>query len=205
MSMTDSIGEFEFLNPTTPLAIIEELNDNTTITYNLYQSDSEILYSALLTTIDPTDKSIAYTEHIDLVDLKKLTETDAQMREFANILFDFDKFFLRQKSEDILETLYQFMKENPSVQVKLDGHTDWMGTDVYNEVLSKERAISAHKYLIDRGIAPERIENLWFGESKPTVSNTNVDGSDNEDNRQLNRRVEIKVEIPELADLYLSL
>jgi outer membrane protein OmpA-like peptidoglycan-associated protein len=127
------------------------------------------------------------------------------MREFANILFDFDKFFLRQKSEDILESLYQFMKENPSVQVKLDGHTDWIGTDEYNEVLSRKRALSAHKYLIDRGIAPERITNAWFGESKPDVANANLDGSDNPVNRQLNRRVEIKGEVPELADLYLSL
>lgn len=205
MARTDQDGEFEFLNPTTPLAIIEELNDNTTITYNLDQSDAEILYSALLTTIDPTDNTVAYTEHIDLVDLKKLTDTDEQMREFANILFDFDKFFLRQKSEDILESLYLFMKENPSVHVKLDGHTDWIGTDQYNEVLSKQRALSAHKYLIDRGISPNRIENAWFGEAKPAVSNTNPDGSDNADNRQLNRRVEIKVEIPEMADLYLSL
>ncbi len=205
MSITDVEGEFEFLNPTTPLAVIEELNDNTTITYNLDQTDGEILYSALLTTIDPNDESISYTEHIDLVSLQKMTETDAQMREFANILFDFDKFFLRQKSEDILQSLYQFMNENPSVQVKLDGYTDWIGTDQYNEALSEKRALKAHKYLIDAGIDPDRIDNAWFGEKSPAVSNTNPDGSDNAANRQLNRRVEIKVEIPELADLYLSL
>lgn len=205
MAITDVDGEFEFLNPTTPLAVIEELNDNTTITYNLDQSDGEILYSALLTAIDPNDESISYTEHIDIVSLQKLTETDTQMQEFANILFDFDKFFLRQKSEDILQSLYLFMKDNPSVQVKLDGHTDWIGTDEYNEVLSEKRALKAHKYLIDAGIDPDRIDNVWFGESRPSVSNTNADGSDNAENRQLNRRVEIKVEIPEMADLYLSL
>lgn len=205
MSITDFEGEFEFLNPTTPLAIIEEINDNTTITYNLDRSDPEILYSALLTTLDPTDPALSYTENVDLVELIKLSETDEQLREFANILFDFDKFFLRQKSVEILEALYLFMRENPSVHVKLDGHTDWIGTDQYNEVLSKERAMSAHKYLIDRGIAPSRIENAWFGENRPDVSNTNPDGSDNADNRQLNRRVEIKVEIPEMADLYISL
>ena len=205
MAITDVDGEFEFLNPTTPLAVIEELNDNTTITYNLDQSDGEILYSALLTAIDPNDESISYTEHIDIVSLQKLTETDTQMQEFANILFDFDKFFLRQKSEDILQSLYLFMKDNPSVQVKLDGHTDWIGTDEYNEVLSEKRALKAHKYLIDAGIDPDRIDNVWFGESRPSVSNTNADGSDNAENRQLNRRVEIKVAIPEMADLYLSL
>lgn len=205
MSTTDDKGEFEFLNPTTTFAIIEEMNDNTTITYNMDTSDPELLYSAFLTTLDGTNDSIMCVENVDLVTLKEMTETDEDMREFANILFDFDKFFLRQKSEDILESLYQFMKENPSVQVKLDGHTDWIGTDEYNEALSQKRALSAHKYLIDRGIEPSRITNAWFGESRPTVANANPDGTDNPDNRQLNRRVEIKVEVPELADLYLSL
>lgn len=205
MSITDTVGEFEFQNPTTELGLIEELNDNTTVTYNLDQADGEILYSALLTTIDSTDESISFTEHIDIVSLQKMTETDLQMQEFANILFDFDKFFLRQKSENILQSLYLFLKENPSVQVKLDGHTDWIGTEQYNEVLSEKRALKAHKYLIDAGIDPDRIDNAWFGEDKPSVSNVNGDGSDNAENRQLNRRVEIKVEIPEMADLYLSL
>lgn len=98
------------------------------------------MYSALLTAIDPNDESISYTEHIDIVSLQKLTETDTQMQEFANILFDFDKFFLRQKSEDILQSLYLFMKDNPSVQVKLGGHTDWIGTDEYNEVLFRKKS-----------------------------------------------------------------
>lgn len=70
---------------------------------------------------------------------------------------------------------------------------------------SEKRALKAHKYLIDAGIDPDRIDNVWFGESRPSVSNTNADGSDNAENRQLNRRVEIKVEIPEMADLYLYL
>ena len=85
------------------------------------------------------------------------------------------------------------------------GHTDWFGSEPYNMGLSKRRAISAHKYLINKGINPNRIENAWFGEAKPSVSNMAPDGADDPDGRQLNRRVEIKVEIPEMADLYLSL
>lgn len=205
MAVTDEKGNFKFTNPTTPLAVMEEINDTTTITYNLDQSDPEILYSALLTTIDPDDENETYTERVDIVELKKLTESDPQLSEYADLLFDFDKFFLRAKSENILETLYLFMKENQTVHVKLDGHADWIGTDEYNDKLSKKRALSAHKYLVDKGISPDRIHNAWFGESKPKVANANPDGTDNEANRQLNRRVEIKVEVPEMADLYLSL
>lgn len=205
MTITDEKGTFKFTNTTTPIAEVEQMKDKTTITYNLDQSNPEILYSALLTTVDPDDETITFTEHVDIVELQRLSENDPQLSEYADLLFDFDKFFLRQKSEDILETLYQFMKENQSVQVKLDGHTDWFGTEQYNEKLSKSRALSAHKYLIEKGISPDRIENAWFGEASPKVSNTNIDGTDSEANRQLNRRVEIKVEIPEMADLYLSL
>jgi outer membrane protein OmpA-like peptidoglycan-associated protein len=71
--------------------------------------------------------------------------------------------------------------------------------------LSKQRALSAYQYLIDKGIAPNRIGNAWFDEKNPDVSDTNEGGTDNAENRQLNRRVEIKLEIHEMADLYLSL
>jgi hypothetical protein len=54
-------------------------------------------------------------------------------------------------------------------------------------------------------IAPNRIENKWFVEKKPTLANANTDGSDNKENGQLKRRVEIIMEIPEMADLYISL
>jgi outer membrane protein OmpA-like peptidoglycan-associated protein len=89
--------------------------------------------------------------------------------------------------------------------VRLDGHTDWFGTDEYNMVLSENRALSAYKYLIDKGISQDRIVNRWFGESMPAVPNANPDGSDNPENRQLNRRVEIKVDIPEMASIYIQL
>lgn len=76
MSITDTAGEFEFLNPITPLAIIGEMNDNTTITHNLDQPDPKILYSALLTTLDPSDPNDNYIENVDVVELIKLAETD---------------------------------------------------------------------------------------------------------------------------------
>ena len=125
--------------------------------------------------------------------------------EFANLYFDFDKYFLRNKSENILENLYQYLKDHPNATVRLDGHADWIGTEEYNNTLSQVRTLVAYKYLIDKGISPDRLDNAWFGESKPAVSNTNPDGSDNPENRQLNRRVEIKLEIPEMAALYIQL
>lgn len=207
---SDPSGLFKMTNVATDQASVDMLNTSSNkVSYNLDLSDTEITYSAFITRIDPNNTDLAYTEYIDIIELRDLPPdtagTSGSGRDFANILFDFDKFFLRDKSKDVLSAVYAFMNENPTVTIRLDGHTDWFGTETYNDGLSKRRALSAHKYLIDKGINPNRIENKWFGETTPTVSNDNPDGSDNPDNRQLNRRVEIKVEIPDMADLYLSL
>jgi outer membrane protein OmpA-like peptidoglycan-associated protein len=203
-------GKFKFSNVAADPTVISTLNDNTTVSYNLDVSDVEITYSAFITHIDPNNTELNYTEYIDIIELKELTTdpTDPAgegLQEFANILFDFDKFFLRDKSKDVLESIYKFMNSNPTVTIRLEGHTDWFGSEPYNVGLSKRRSLSAHKYLIRKGINPNRIQNAWFGETTPTANNANNDGSDSPEGRQLNRRVEIKVEVPEMADLYLSL
>lgn len=203
---TDATGKFEFTNVATDPTLVAGINSTKTISYNLDLSNVEIVYSAYILHIDPNNTELNYTEYIDIIELMDLDSGIAVGgRDFENILFDFDKFFLRDKSKNVLDNVYNFMNENPTVTIRLDGHTDWFGSEPYNVKLSERRALSAHKYLIDKGIQPNRIANAWFGETKPAVSNTNPDGSDNPDNRQLNRRVEIKIEIPEMADLYLSL
>jgi len=209
---TTPSGQFKMSNIPLDQASVDMLNTSANaISYNLDLSDTEITYSAYITRIDPNNTELEYTEYIDIIELRDMPDDTTGGSgnnggtDFANILFDFDKFFLRTKSMTVLDAVTAFMKENPTVSIRLDGHTDWFGSENYNDGLSKRRALSAHKWLIDKGIAPNRIENQWFGEKNPTVSNDNPDGSDNEANRQLNRRVEIKVEIPEMADLYLSL
>lgn len=208
-SVSDMKGEFQMTNVPEDENAIANLNSGTKMSYNLDMSDVEITYSAFITYIDPDNTELTYTEYIDIIELKELPSDTigggATGSDFANILFDFDKYFLRQKSKNVLESVYQFMKDNPTVTIRLEGHADWFGTEPYNMGLSKRRSLSAHKYLINQGISPNRIDNAWFGETQPTADNSNPDGSDNPDGRQLNRRVEIKVEVPEMADLYLSL
>jgi outer membrane protein OmpA-like peptidoglycan-associated protein len=209
-TVSQANGGFKLTNVATDQAEVDMLNTRSNkVSYNLDVSDTEVTYSAYITRIDPNNTALAYTEYIDIIELKDMpgdtSITGGNGNEFANILFDFDKFFLRAKSMTVLDAVTAFMKENPTVTIRLDGHTDWFGSERYNDGLSKSRALSAHKWLIDKGIAPNRIENVWFGEANPTVSNDNQDGSDSREGRQLNRRVEIKVEIPEMADLYLSL
>lgn len=200
---TNSDGIFKMTNAPYNIVEIAELNGNTIISYNLNIPTKEVLFSAYLTSIDPNNTELTYGEYIDIIELKDVDVK--KMPEFVNIYFDFDKYFLRNKGKSILDNLYDYLNDNQTATIRLDGHTDYIGTEKYNDKLSEERTLKAYKYLIDKGIAPERLVNEWFGETKPSVANTNADGSDNKENRQLNRRVEIKVEIPEMASLYIQL
>ena len=206
---TNTGGKFNLSNIPEDKEAIKVFNDNTVISYNMNIPTEEVLFSAYIVNLNPNNTELSYTEHIDIIELKDIDPTDTNgvngSNEFANIYFDFDKFFLRTKSKNILDNLYDYLSANPNATVRLDGHTDWFGTDPYNLDLSENRTLKAYKYLIVKGISPERLINEWFGESKPAVANTNPDGSDNTVNRQLNRRVEIKLQIPEMAALYIQL
>ncbi len=112
---------------------------------------------------------------------------------FKNILFDFDKFFLRELSKQELEKLYRYLHNNPDVTVEIDGHTDWIGTEEYNMGLGERRAKSALNYIIERGIDKDRIVWRSYGEKEPVAPNALPSGKDNPDGRQLNRRCEFTI------------
>jgi len=76
--------------------------------------------------------------------------------------------------------------ERANSKVEIAGHTDALGPEEFNQVLSERRAESVKAYLAERGVAAERISVLGYGESKPRDTNDTVEG------RRLNRRVEIK-------------
>ena len=79
------------------------------------------------------------------------------------------------------------MRENPSLKVEIDAHTDDVGSDSYNLILSEKRAKSAVEFLLQNGIVAERFNSKGFGESLVKVPNTS------EENRAANRRVELKI------------
>ena len=81
------------------------------------------------------------------------------------------------------------MKETPNVSVKIEGHTDNVGSKEYNQKLSERRAKSVANYLIDKGVEKERVTTEGFGFSKPIASNKTAEG------RAKNRRTEIKFTI----------
>jgi OOP family OmpA-OmpF porin len=109
-----------------------------------------------------------------------------------NIYFEFNSTELTPSSLTILDKLLRILEDNPNMEIELSAHTDHLGTDVYNQKLSEGRAISCINYLINSGIAEERLIAKGYGESKPIAPNT-INGKDNPDGRAKNRRTEFKV------------
>ncbi len=111
-----------------------------------------------------------------------------------NIYYPFDKYYLTDAAKITIDTtLYTLLTENPEIIIELSSHTDSKGTDAYNMKLSQNRAESVVAYLITKGISKERLVAKGYGETKPIALNSNADGTDNPDGRQMNRRTEFKV------------
>jgi OOP family OmpA-OmpF porin len=101
--------------------------------------------------------------------------------------FDVDKATIRPEGFPILEHAYTVLKDNPSVNVEIQGHTDSDASDTYNQKLSQKRAEAVKAYLVKRGIEASRMTTVGFGESKPIADNNTAEG------KAKNRRIEFKV------------
>ena len=101
-----------------------------------------------------------------------------------NIYFEFDSDELTSESEEGVNEIYDFLIEYPEIKIELVGHTDDMGSESYNQLLSERRALSVAKALIGKGISAERIKTKGCGSTQPLFPN-NFD----DELRDLNRRV----------------
>jgi outer membrane protein OmpA-like peptidoglycan-associated protein/tetratricopeptide (TPR) repeat protein len=105
-----------------------------------------------------------------------------------NIYFDFNKATFKQESYNELSKLERMLQQNTSMNVEIGGHTDIVGTKNYNKFLSQKRAEAVKDFLTKKGIDSRRITAVGYGSSKPLASN-----DDEDEGRELNRRVEFKV------------
>ena len=106
---------------------------------------------------------------------------------FKNVLFDFDTFVLLPTAQQELQEISTYLTNNIRLKIKISGHTDAIGSKAYNALLSKQRARAVAQYLIDAGIAKDRITYDGFGSAKPIMENTTSAG------RKTNRRVEFVI------------
>ena len=105
----------------------------------------------------------------------------------GDVLFDTGKARLNPGSARKLDQLAQFLTDHPERRVQIDGFTDSVGTDSYNQDLSQQRADAVKSSLIARGINSSRIGSQGYGKEFPVANNVDSGG------RQLNRRVEVVI------------
>ncbi len=115
-------------------------------------------------------------------------ETMKKLNDYAKtILFDTAKASFQKQTFPVLQAMVAILKEYPTAKFALEGHTDSDGKDAMNLQLSKDRAAAVRTYLVDNGIAADRLTSEGFGEAKPVASNKTKAG------KAQNRRVEVKL------------
>jgi len=104
-----------------------------------------------------------------------------------NIYFAFDEFTLLKESFPALNKVAEYLEKHSKIRILITGHTDNIGSDEYNYELSGRRANSVVAYLIEKGIAVERLQSEGIGK------NAQITANDTEEGRGKNRRIEMKV------------
>ena len=113
-----------------------------------------------------------------------------------NILFDLNKYVIKEEAKVELNKLVRFMLDNPDVKVEVGSHTDCRSSAKYNQTLSQNRANASVAYIISQGIPKEKISGKGYGESK--LLNKCADGTQcTEEQHSINRRTEMKVICPQ--------
>jgi len=137
-------------------------------------------------------------KNIDLTDIDEYTEMEieamrmspievGQVVRLNNIFFETGKATLKPESFPELDRTVEFLKNNPTMEIEIAGHTDNVGSETFNQKLSENRAKSVEAYIVEHGINESRLKAVGYGESRPIAFNSDDEG------RQKNRRVEFEV------------
>ncbi|MBQ4445190.1 MAG: OmpA family protein, partial [Prevotella sp.] len=110
--------------------------------------------------VEPVSESKEYTLQFPLASIRVPVLID-------NIFYDFDKATLRPESATALDELVKLLNENPNITIELAAHADYRGRAQYNKNLSQRRAESVVRYLIDHGIAADRLTPVGYGVERP--------------------------------------
>lgn len=110
--------------------------------------------------VDSVTESQEYTLQFPLASIRVPVMID-------NIFYDFDKATLRPESKKALNELVKLLQDNPNVTIELSAHCDYKGSEAYNKKLSQERANNVVAYLVEHGIAKDRLTPVGYGKSKP--------------------------------------
>ncbi len=133
-------------------------------------------------------QQVAVVEEV-VVEEVAVAEPAEAVRVELDVKFDFDKAQVKQESYGDIKALADFMKQYPQTSTVVEGHTDSVGSDAYNQGLSERRANAVREVLVNQyGVESGRVQAVGYGESRPVADNATAEG------RAINRRVEAEVE-----------
>jgi outer membrane protein OmpA-like peptidoglycan-associated protein len=120
---------------------------------------------------------------------EKTAEAEKVTIVLESVHFEFDKSRLQPEAKEILKRNAEKLKANPNAEFVIEGHTCSIGASGYNQALGLRRAVAAKKFLMEQGIAADRMEVISFGEDKPSHDNKTREG------RKLNRRADFVIKV----------
>ena len=178
------------------------IEDLTTGEVTLVTMSSENIEDQVIEVIVPKDFSdmeYPLDIYLDASELA-LQDTDDQEEAEVSILikhvfFDFDKYNIKEEFDKNLTNLADFMKEHDNFKIEIQGHTDHFGTSNYNKWLGRMRAQSIKAYLTSKGVNPDNLTIVTYGEEHPIAKQV-----DSDDARKYNRRamITLKSHIPDV-------
>jgi OmpA-OmpF porin, OOP family len=116
-------------------------------------------------------------------EMKKAIDAAGHVALYIN--FDFDKADIKPDSQPIIDEIVKLLKENPTLNLSVEGHTDNVGKSVYNKQLSEKRAQAVASAVTAKGIEAKRLKSVGYGQEKPLADNASEEG------KAKNRRVEL--------------
>lgn len=133
------------------------------------------------------DKQERELRQIEGVNVQRVNQDELKVTVKNDVLFDFNSASLRSASRDSLKDMADVFQKYPDTTIRVEGHTDSVGSAAYNQRLSERRSNSVAQYLEGLGVRSSRIDAIGYGKSQPRATNSTASG------RQLNRRVEIHI------------
>ena len=140
------------------------------------------------------DEKFDFDEIIYIEKNKNITQANIDLQfdlydkifELKNLFFQSAKYEIEKKYFKELDNLVVLLKEK-NIDIEIAGHTDNLGNDLNNQILSEKRALSVKSYLVKNTINPKRIICVGYGENQPIYDNNTIEG------REKNRRIEIRI------------
>lgn len=136
------------------------------------------------------EQKVAQVEEVVVEEEEVVIAEPAEVvRVELDVKFDFDKAQVKPESYGDIKALADFMKQFPATTTVVEGHTDSVGSDAYNQKLSERRAHAVREVLVNQyGVEGSRVNAVGYGETRPVADNATAEG------RAINRRVEAGVE-----------